>query len=94
MQFAAQAVAWQEKLVEISEENLKGAQAWVRDMKVRWRLGCARRPDLSTCWVLLERNPPGKCFELQGWQWLRIDAHLVYKGCVNPAIFNSAPQGF
>ena len=39
MQFAAQAVAWQEKLVEISEENLKGAQAWVRDMKVGWRLG-------------------------------------------------------
>ena len=39
MQFDAQAVAWREKLVEIDEDNLKGAQAWVRDIKVRRRLG-------------------------------------------------------
>ncbi|XP_014647134.1 PREDICTED: von Willebrand factor A domain-containing protein 3B [Ceratotherium simum simum] len=34
VQFDAQAVAWQEKLVEIDEDNLKGAQSWVRDMKI------------------------------------------------------------
>lgn len=39
MQFDAQAVAWREKLVEIDEDNLKGAQAWVRDIKVRRSLG-------------------------------------------------------
>lgn len=39
VQFDAQAVAWQEKLVEIDEDNLKGAQAWVRDIKVRRSLG-------------------------------------------------------
>lgn len=39
MQFDAQAVAWREKLVEIDEDNLKGAQSWVRDIKVRWGLG-------------------------------------------------------
>lgn len=35
MQFDAQAVAWQEKLVEINEDNLRGAQSWVRDIQVR-----------------------------------------------------------
>lgn len=39
VQFDAQASAWQEKLVEINEDNLKGAQAWIRDIKVRRRLG-------------------------------------------------------
>ncbi|KAF4016052.1 hypothetical protein G4228_007525 [Cervus hanglu yarkandensis] len=34
VQFDAQASAWQEKLVEINEENLKGAQAWIRDIKI------------------------------------------------------------
>ncbi|XP_011380274.1 von Willebrand factor A domain-containing protein 3B isoform X3 [Pteropus vampyrus] len=34
VQFDAQAVAWQEKLVEIDEDNLKGAQSWVRDIKI------------------------------------------------------------
>ncbi|KAM7078089.1 von Willebrand factor A domain-containing protein 3B isoform 2-T2 [Molossus nigricans] len=34
VQFDAQAVAWQEKLVEINEDHLKGAQSWVRDMKI------------------------------------------------------------
>ncbi|XP_066123884.1 LOW QUALITY PROTEIN: von Willebrand factor A domain-containing protein 3B [Saccopteryx bilineata] len=34
VQFDAHAVAWQEKLVEINEDNLKGAQSWVRDIKV------------------------------------------------------------
>ncbi|XP_022454823.1 LOW QUALITY PROTEIN: von Willebrand factor A domain-containing protein 3B [Delphinapterus leucas] len=34
VQFDAQAVAWREKLVEIDEDNLKGAQAWVRDIKI------------------------------------------------------------
>ena len=38
VQFDAQASAWQEKLVEINEDNLKGAQAWIRDIKVRRRL--------------------------------------------------------
>ncbi|KAF6270489.1 von Willebrand factor A domain containing 3B [Rhinolophus ferrumequinum] len=33
VQFDAQAVAWREKLVEIDEDNLKGAQSWVRDIK-------------------------------------------------------------
>ncbi|KAM5253672.1 von Willebrand factor A domain-containing protein 3B isoform 2-T2 [Hipposideros larvatus] len=33
VQFDAQAVAWQEKLVQIDEDNLKGAQSWVRDIK-------------------------------------------------------------
>ncbi|XP_036912725.1 von Willebrand factor A domain-containing protein 3B isoform X2 [Sturnira hondurensis] len=33
VQFAGQAVAWREKLVEINEDNLKGAQSWVGDMK-------------------------------------------------------------
>lgn len=32
VQFDAQAVAWREKLVEIDEDNLKGAQSWVRDI--------------------------------------------------------------
>lgn len=39
MQFDAQAIAWREKLVEIDEDNLKRAQSWVRDIKVRLRLG-------------------------------------------------------
>ncbi|XP_060269935.1 von Willebrand factor A domain-containing protein 3B isoform X8 [Ovis aries] len=34
VQFDAQASAWQEKLVEINEDNLKGAQAWIRDIKI------------------------------------------------------------
>ncbi|XP_036080338.1 von Willebrand factor A domain-containing protein 3B isoform X2 [Rousettus aegyptiacus] len=34
VQFDAQAVAWQEKLVEIDEDNLKGAQSWLRDIKI------------------------------------------------------------
>ncbi|KAB1256929.1 von Willebrand factor A domain-containing protein 3B [Camelus dromedarius] len=34
VQFDAQAIAWREKLVEINEDTLKGAQAWVRDMKI------------------------------------------------------------
>uniref|UniRef100_A0A8D1AG76 VWFA domain-containing protein n=1 Tax=Sus scrofa TaxID=9823 RepID=A0A8D1AG76_PIG len=34
VQFDAQAVAWREKLVEINEDNLKAAQAWLRDIKV------------------------------------------------------------
>uniref|UniRef100_A0A7N5P7Q3 von Willebrand factor A domain containing 3B n=1 Tax=Ailuropoda melanoleuca TaxID=9646 RepID=A0A7N5P7Q3_AILME len=33
VQFDAQAVAWQEKLVEINEDNLRGAQSWVRDIQ-------------------------------------------------------------
>ena len=42
MQFDAQAVAWREKLVEINEDNLKAAQAWLRDIKVRRRLGLGK----------------------------------------------------
>lgn len=38
MQFDAKASAWQEKLVEINDETLKGAQAWIRDIKVRRKL--------------------------------------------------------
>ncbi|XP_030884589.1 von Willebrand factor A domain-containing protein 3B [Leptonychotes weddellii] len=34
VQFDAQAVAWQEKLVEINEDNLRGAQSWVRDIQI------------------------------------------------------------
>ncbi|XP_029793069.1 von Willebrand factor A domain-containing protein 3B isoform X4 [Suricata suricatta] len=34
VQFDAQAVAWQEKLVEISEGSLQAAQSWVRDIKI------------------------------------------------------------
>uniref|UniRef100_A0A8I3PCS2 von Willebrand factor A domain containing 3B n=2 Tax=Canis lupus familiaris TaxID=9615 RepID=A0A8I3PCS2_CANLF len=33
VQFDAQAVAWQEKLVEINEDNLRGAQSWIRDIQ-------------------------------------------------------------
>nr|XP_060464030.1 von Willebrand factor A domain-containing protein 3B isoform X4 [Panthera onca] len=34
VQFDAQAVAWQEKLVEINEDSLKGAQSWIRNIKI------------------------------------------------------------
>ncbi|CAD7677341.1 unnamed protein product [Nyctereutes procyonoides] len=34
VQFDAQAVAWQEKLVEINEDNLRGAQSWIRDIQI------------------------------------------------------------
>ncbi|XP_036158174.1 von Willebrand factor A domain-containing protein 3B [Myotis myotis] len=34
VQFDAHAVAWRERLVDINEDNLQGAQSWVRDMKV------------------------------------------------------------
>lgn len=44
MQFDAQAVAWREKLVEINEDTLQGAESWVRDMKVRRGLGWEKRP--------------------------------------------------
>ncbi|VCX10307.1 unnamed protein product, partial [Gulo gulo] len=35
VQFDAQAIAWQEKLVEVNEDNLRGAHSWVRDIQVR-----------------------------------------------------------
>ncbi|XP_045443207.1 von Willebrand factor A domain-containing protein 3B [Pipistrellus kuhlii] len=34
VQFDAHAVAWREKLVEIDEDALQGAESWIRDMKV------------------------------------------------------------
>ncbi|XP_062934630.1 von Willebrand factor A domain-containing protein 3B [Cynocephalus volans] len=34
VKFDGQAVAWQEKLAEINEENLERAQSWIRDIKV------------------------------------------------------------
>nr|XP_051691596.1 von Willebrand factor A domain-containing protein 3B isoform X2 [Oryctolagus cuniculus] len=34
VKFDGQAVAWQEKLAEINEENLEQAQSWIRDIKV------------------------------------------------------------
>ncbi|VFV36673.1 Hypothetical predicted protein [Lynx pardinus] len=34
VQFDAQAVAWREKLVEINEDSLKGAQSWIRNIKI------------------------------------------------------------
>lgn len=78
MQFDAQASAWQEKLVEINEENLKGAQAWIRDIKVRRKLVLGEKEKRSGYKCL--RN----CFELHGWPWLHIDICFTYKGRVNP----------
>lgn len=38
MKFSAQAVAWQEKLVEVNEENLQDAWLWIKGLEVIWQL--------------------------------------------------------
>lgn len=37
MKFSAQAVAWQEKLVEVNEENLQDAWLWIKGLEVIWQ---------------------------------------------------------
>lgn len=38
VKFSAQAVAWQEKLVEVNEENLQDAWLWIKGLEVIWQL--------------------------------------------------------
>lgn len=38
MKFSAQAVAWQEKLAEVNEENLQDAWLWIKGLEVTWKL--------------------------------------------------------
>lgn len=37
VKFSAQAVAWQEKLAEVNEENLQDAWLWIKGLEVIWQ---------------------------------------------------------
>ncbi len=38
VKFSSQAVAWQEKLAEVNEENLQDAWLWIKGLEVTWKL--------------------------------------------------------
>lgn len=43
VKFSAQAVAWQEKLAEVNEENLQDAWLWIKGLEVTWKLIITKR---------------------------------------------------
>lgn len=53
VKFSAQAVAWQEKLAEVNEENLQDAWLWIKGLEVTWKLIIMQHVSTKLCLCFL-----------------------------------------